>query len=198
MAASAIAFLLLGSAAGGAYIYRDSLFGETPTPLPLVEDPMPPQEPLAAPQAQQEAASAAASNSANAAGEPPASQTAETATARRPTAAPKAKADTNSGTGEFVWVDPEDGEKIVIKNDSIHVGNMKVQGGKVFMPDGKVYQVERTPQTPVQPGTRPNPQVPPIDLRRLTPEQRRKLRMLRERFPEAFPKPAPPSPQPNQ
>ena len=99
---------------------------------------------------------------------------------------------------EFVWVDPDDGERVVVKKDSIVVGDMKVQGGKVYMPDGKVYQVERTPGTSVQPGKYPAPAVPPMDIRRLTPDQRRKLRMLREKFPQAFPVPIPPSPKPNQ
>jgi hypothetical protein len=73
---------------------------------------------------------------------------------------------------------------------------MKVKGGKVFMPDGKVYQVEKTPVTPMQPGAHSGPAVPPIDMRRLTPDQRRKLRLLKEQFPEAFPAPIPPSPKP--
>ena len=76
---------------------------------------------------------------------------------------------------------------------------MKVQGGKVYMPDGKVYQVEKSTATPMQPGVHPNPRIPPIDMRRLTPEERKKLRMLQERYPDAFPAPIPPSsPKPKQ
>ena len=94
-------------------------------------------------------------------------------------------------------MDPEDGEKVVIKKDSIHVGDMKIQNGKVFMPDGKVYQMDKTPVTPMQPGARVEPRMPPINMQRLTPEQRRKLRLLKEKFPEAFPGPVPPpSPKP--
>ena len=201
MAASGLVLLILGSAVGGAYIYSDSMFGHTPTVLPLVEDPMPPQSPPVLEQTQQDQDGAAIADAESSAAESEsaaAAQPSDGAVARRPTAAPKAKPEADPDPEEFVFVDPEDGEKVVIKKDSISVGDMKVQGGKVFMPDGKVYQVEKAPQTPVQPGAHPGQSVPPIDLRRLTPDQRRKLRMLRERFPEAFPKPVPPSPEPNQ
>ena len=207
--ASALALLLIGGAAGGAYVYRDSLFGETPAPMPVAENPEAPQAPPAESlkqQEQQQDQAAVANAETPASVEPGAAQPVDAATATAPRKVdtqrkPKtgAEANPNPDPEEFVFVDPEDGEKVVIKKDSIHVGDMKVQGGKVFMPDGKVYQMGKTPVTPVQPGVYSGSRVPPIDMRRLTPEQRRKLRMLREKFPEAFPAPVPPpSPKPNQ
>ena len=196
-AAAAILLLLLGSAAGGAYVYRDSLFGETPAPLPVAENPLPPQDPAPVSEIPQDQAASAAEPSPQPADSNTTLPAEAPAAAKRPNPQQKPKAGTNAETGpdpdEFVFVDPEDGERVVIKKDGIHVGDMKLQGGKVYMPDGKVYQMEKTPVTPMQPGVR---QVPPIDIRRLTPEQRRKLRLLRERYPEAFPVPIPPSPKP--
>lgn len=195
-AASVLGLLLIGGAAGGAYVYQDAIFGVTPAALPEVEVPEPPQVPPAAPLNESE--QAASANVEVPTGPEPASQN-ETAPAQKKSDPQrKVKSEANTDPQEFVYVDPQDGERIVIKKDSIQVGDMKVQGGKVYMPDGRVYQVEKTPITPPQPGTHPVPRVPPIDMRKLTPEQRRKLRLMRERFPDAFPAPIPPSPNPNQ
>ena len=125
-----------------------------------------------------------------------------TTSVRKPDSQRRAKAEASETPDsdpddEFVFVDPDDGEKVVIKKDGIHVGDMKVQNGKVYMPDGRVYEMQKTPTTPLQPGTKVSPRIPPIDMRHFTPEQRRKLRMLREQYPDAFPAPMPPpSPKP--
>ena len=73
---------------------------------------------------------------------------------------------------------------------------MKVKDGKVYMPDGTVYEM-KTPVTPIKPGVHAAPRIPPMDMQRLTPEQRRKLRQLQERFPQGYPVTAP-TPKPNQ
>jgi serine/threonine protein kinase len=90
-------------------------------------------------------------------------------------------------------VGPDD--EVVVKGDAIFVGKIKIQNGKVYMPDGTVHDA---PMAPRQPGVKPP--VPPVRLteeqmKNMTPEQRRKLRILRERFPGTF---APPTPNPNQ
>ena len=86
-------------------------------------------------------------------------------------------------------VGPDD--EVVVKGDEIRVGKVRIKDGKVYMPDGTVYDAPKSPQAP---GVHPKP--PPIRLseeqmRRLTPEQRQKLRMIRQRFPESFPRPTP-------
>jgi hypothetical protein len=86
-------------------------------------------------------------------------------------------------------IGPDD--EVVVKGDVIHVGKVRIKNGKVYMPDGTVYE---TPKNPPAPGVRP--QRPPVQLteeqmRRLTPDQRRKLRALREGMPNSFPRPTP-------
>ena len=200
-AVAAVLLLLLGTAAGGAYVYRDSLLGTSAAPNSLVETPEPIQAPPSATAEQQDQAASASVEQPQVTDANTAQQPETAATVKRPDTQRRAKTEPNAPSSpdpeEFVFVDPEDGEKVVIKKDSIHVGDMKVQGGKVYMPDGKVYQMGKTAVTPVQPGMEPSPRVPPIDMRRLTPEQRRKLRLLREQYPDAFPAPMPPpSPKP--
>jgi serine/threonine protein kinase len=90
-------------------------------------------------------------------------------------------------------VGPDD--EVVVKGDALYVGKIKIQNGKVYMPDGTVHDAPRTPR---QPGVKPP--IPPVRLteeqmRNLTPEQRRKLRIMRERFPGTF---SQPTPDPNQ
>ena len=82
-------------------------------------------------------------------------------------------------------VNDDDGDNVVFKGEDIYVGNLKVKEGRIYMPDGSVYV---TPKTPKIPGVH----IPPVRLseeqmRQMTPEQRRKLRAVRERFPGAFP-----------
>jgi serine/threonine protein kinase len=201
-AAGAVLLLMLGSAAGGAYVFRENLFGPERRAVPTVSNPEPQQDPVAEPSLQPEQAASAANTESPEAAEPSSVQPPESAVAtKRPDAQRKARGsnapEAESDPDEFVFVDPDDGEKVVIKKDGIHVGDMKVQNGKVYMPDGRVYEMQKTPTTPLQPGARVSPRIPPIDMRHLTPEQRRKLRMLKEQYPDAFPAPIPPpSPKP--
>jgi len=90
-------------------------------------------------------------------------------------------------------VGPDD--EVVVKGDALYVGKIKIKDGKVYMPDGTVYDA---PKTSRQPGVKPP--IPPVRLteeqiRNMTPEQRRKLRIMRERFPGTF---SHPTPYPNQ
>src|SRR5690606_13035843 len=87
-------------------------------------------------------------------------------------------------------VGPDD--EVIVKGDEIHVGKMKIKDGKLIMPDGSVYEQRRTPETPMTPGVRPVPPpqitLTPEQLQSLTPEQRRKLNIIRRRYPAMFPK----------
>jgi serine/threonine protein kinase len=86
-------------------------------------------------------------------------------------------------------VGPDD--EVVVKGDAIYVGKIKIKDGKVYMPDGTVHDA---PQSRRYPGVQPP--IPPVRLseeqiRRMTPDQRRKLRIMRERFPGTFSQPTP-------
>jgi len=86
-------------------------------------------------------------------------------------------------------VGPDD--EVIMKGDTIHVGKIKIENGKVYMPDGTVHEVPRRPRNPgVQPPT-PPVRLTQEQIRRMTPEQRRKLRILRERYPGTFSQPTP-------
>ena len=124
---------------------------------------------------------ASAANTAVAHAKPEASQ------ARKPDPAKKAAADTAEADFENL-VGPDD--EVIMKGDEIHVGKIKIKDGKVYMPDGTVHVA---PKTPLTPGIRPPPPVRLTEeqMRRLTPEQRRKLRIIRDRFPGTIAQPSP-------
>ena len=104
---------------------------------------------------------------------------------RAPRAQANVASDTNSKDDDWVFEDGED--KIVINGKSIKTGNVKIMDGKIITPQGE-FPLNR--QFPMSPST---PKIPPvqIDPRTLTPEQRRRLRMLRQNHPEVFVKPSP-------
>ena len=79
----------------------------------------------------------------------------------------------------------DDDEKVVISGDSIKSGNVTMRRGKIVTPDGEIDL-----NGPMQPNMQRQPDYP-IDPRRLSPEQRRRLRMLRQRHPEVFVRPTP-------
>ncbi len=76
----------------------------------------------------------------------------------------------------------DDDEKLVINGNSIRAGNVMINKGRIVTPNGFNFNM-------APPNVRiPNP---PIDPRKLTPEQRRKLRILRQQHPEMFQRPSP-------
>ena len=202
LAAAGLVLLMLGSAAGGVYVFRENLFGRERRPAPLAEIPERPAAPVAEPPKPDEQQAASVTEEAPGVTETDehAETPAETTVARRPQSQrkpqPATAAENDPGDDEVVVGDPDDEDKVIFKKDSIYVGNMKVKDGKVFMPDGKVYEM-KTPVTPIRPGVHAAPRIPPHEMERLSPEQRRKLRRLQERFPQGFPVPAP-TPKPNQ
>jgi len=200
LAIAAGLLVLVGAGIAGVVAYQEMSHTERavdPIPVPVVETqtatavadaPAPPAN--AAETEQVVSAEAAAANASNVtAAQPkpdPASSVKKTDQARRSATVANPEPDMDNLVG------PDD--EVIVKGDEIHVGKVKIKDGKVYMPDGKVYQA---PKTPPAPGVHP---VPPIRLteeqmRRLTPDQRRKLTILRGRIPNTFPKP---TPWPNQ
>lgn len=88
-------------------------------------------------------------------------------------------------------LDNLDDEKVVVKGDSIYVGNIRMKDGKIYMPDGTVYDQPRRPRVPGAHQPAP-PQLTPEQMQRLSPEQRRRLRIIQENFQKNFPQPTPP------
>ena len=87
----------------------------------------------------------------------------------------------NTGVDPDVTADDE--PDVVIKGDSIWMGNVMVNKGRILTP-GKGFNFNMQPPNVLAPNV-------PVDPRFLTPEQRRKLRMLRQQHPEAFQRPTP-------
>ena len=80
--------------------------------------------------------------------------------------------------------DPDnDDDNVVVNGDTLTVGNVKIEKGKIWS-NGREYNFNVPP---------PNVQIPsfPTMPRNLTPEQRRKLRILRQQHPEMFQRPSP-------
>jgi serine/threonine protein kinase len=73
---------------------------------------------------------------------------------------------------------------VVFDKDSMKAGNVKIEKGKIWM-NGRELNINVPP---------PNvrlPDIPNVDMRYMTPEQRRRLRLLRQQHPEAFQRPSP-------
>lgn len=201
LAIAAGLFLLIGAGIAGVIAYQEL------SPRDAAVDPN--TNPSAAPDTPATSAVAEAPGQAAAANvseaEQPSGEGAAVnavATTRSDASAVKKTADqakrTTQSNGEMDMdnlVGPDD--EVVIKGDEIHVGKVRIKDGKVYLPDGTVHQAPPTPQNPRNPGAARPPEMPPIRLteeqmRRLTPDQRRKLNMLRrERFPNNFPRPTP-------
>lgn len=113
-------------------------------------------------------------------------------TERRSTVARSSANTATSSNSDAEMVPGDDDEKIVISGRSINVGNVKIKDGKVVTPEGEFPLKKQTPNFPN------SPRMPPvqIDPRSLSPEQRKRLRMLRQKHPEVFVKPSP-GPSPN-
>jgi hypothetical protein len=190
--------MLVGAGIAGMVAYQEMSHSET------VVDPIP------MPVAETQASTAVAESPGSAANTPLAQPAgAEASAANAVAVAPKVdqvpvpkKADqarkaavSDPGTDIENLVGPDD--EVVMKGDTLYVGKIKIQDGKVYMPDGTVHDAPKKPRIPgVQ------PPVPPVrlteeQLRQLTPDQRRKLRMIRERFPGTFSQPTP-NPYPNK
>ena len=198
LAVAAGLLMLVGAGIAGMVAYQEMSHSET------VVDPIP------MPVAETQASTAVAESPGSAANTPLAQPAgAEASAANAVAVAPKVdqvpvpkKADqarkaavSDPGTDIENLVGPDD--EVVMKGDTLYVGKIKIQDGKVYMPDGTVHDAPKKPRIPgVQ------PPVPPVRLteeqfRQLTPDQRRKLRMIRERFPGTFSQPTP-NPYPNK
>lgn len=200
LAIAAGLLLLAGAGIAGVVAYQEMSQTERaidPIPVPVVEtqtatavadDPAPPANAAETEEAASAETTAANTSNVTAAQSKPDPATAvkKTDQARRSAAVANPEADIDNLVG------PDD--EVIVKGDEIHVGKVKIKDGKIYMPDGKVYQA---PKTPPAPGVHPVPPIPLTEeqMRRLSPEQRRKLTILRGRIPNTFPKP---TPWPNQ
>lgn len=176
--------LLVGSIVGGILSYDPSILG-IDTSEPVITDL--PVEP------KQEAA-VVETNSNTAAAESGAAAMSVTPDEPKPEAGQTAKRSETVKTAKTnPKTDPDEIDidgPVVVDGENMRIGNMQIRKGKVIMPDGTVY--DESTGVRVSPPDHPvPPNVTEPDLRRLTPEQRRKLRLLRQRYPGSYPVPTP-------
>ncbi|MDI1242718.1 MAG: serine/threonine-protein kinase [bacterium] len=194
LALAAGLLVLVGAGIAGVVAYQEMSQADSsrdPIPIPVVETQSAavaeaPGSPANESVPESAAVEGSAANASAAAARP------ESAPVVKKVEQPK-KATINDLEADFEnLVSPDD--EVIMKGDEIQVGKIRIKDGKVYMPDGTVHVAPRTPQTP---GVRPPPPVRLTEeqIRRLTPEQRRKLRIIRERFPGTI---AQPTPSPNQ
>jgi serine/threonine protein kinase len=116
----------------------------------------------------------------NSSGTPAVSQTERRTNTSRVTSPNSPNTSSNSSVDSS---DPND-DTVVFDKDSMKAGNVKIDKGKIWV-NGRGYNFNVPP---------PNvkiPDIPNVDMRYMTPEQRRKLRILRQQHPEAFQRPSP-------
>ena len=185
LAAGAGALILVGATIAGVLGYQSAVEepvrNEDPIPVQVVETQSSENPAAASAGAEVPALGDAAVAAANTNVEAQQPRPESPSSAKRPEQARVSKPSANNDLD--IDVDPDD--EVVFKGDEIYVGNMKMKGGKIYMPDGSVYV---TPKTPKPPGV----QIPPVriseeQMRQMTPEQRQKLKAIQERFPRAFP-----------
>jgi predicted Ser/Thr protein kinase len=169
--ASVAGLLLAGSLAAGVYVYNPGLFS-TKNP-PTGESQLPPQavEPV--------------NVEASVPSTPPVSETAgsnekdgqtkaeiEKAPAKQPSKTAKISPDGNRSVAD------DNLDDFDLDGKTIYVGNMKIRNGKVETPTSIIDEKGVTPRVPnAEP---PYPMMPP-NFKSLTPEQRRKLQIMRRR-----------------
>jgi hypothetical protein len=186
VAAGLATIVVLGSIAGGAYLYDPTLFNHTETAIP---------EPAAVVQPVDEVKVNASNSTAAAAATTPETDTnSRTATTSDVTSATKPVDQSKNNRTQAQTNTPAQPEtpKIVVDGETIYMGNTKIlPDGRIETPDRIIDENGVRPRTPPVPPPGFDPQVMP-DLRHLTPEQRRKvLRALRRNGIIVRPSPTP-------
>jgi len=155
--------LLVGTVLGGAYLYDPSLFlGETPDPG-AVETALPTAETNPVSQDVN-------LNTTNAAVEATTSDSGDANSATAKISEPSKNVRSQTAPSKSAQAKP--GE-INIDRETIYAGNTKVTDGKIETGDHVIDENGISPRTPTIPNV--NPAIPPIDMRYMTPRQRRRL-----------------------
>lgn len=156
--AAAASLLLIGSVGAGFYMYRYSNAEEQPANLP---QPAIQQSATDIPQAEPGADVAGSAETSASESSPEKAETKAVETLKQEK--PRTKTKSKAADGD---------EEIVIGDDeTVYVGNMKIQRGRVETPDRIIDENGITPRTPRQPA----PPVLPPNFQDLPPERRRRI-----------------------
>lgn len=179
--ASAAGLLLAGSVAAGVYVYNPGIFS---FPGVTTSEPQPASNTAENANA---SASVPAVNSAEIVTPPP-SET-DGAAAKSVDTPVQPDKPTAKQASKIAKTAPSDKKAVAsdglddadIDGKTIYVGNMKIKNGRVETPDAFIDENGITPKVPAVPNVEPSHPVMPPNLRNLTPQQRRKLQMIRRR-----------------
>ena len=189
-AAGFIALLLVGSVLGGAYFFSPSIFtDETEQPLPVTEPSVTAEATsLAAPENSNSDVNAAA-DATTPPGEASASVATDVTSPRPPDTRNSKPAE--SGTSKPGRTAKPD--EIIVDGETVYMGNTKITpDGTIETPDHIIDENGITPRKPRTPGVQPPVVIPPIDMRYMTPQQRRRLQeALRKHRVTMAPSPTP-------
>lgn len=175
--------LLAGTVLGGVYLYDPNIFvGDTKAPDAAV---------TTSPAEEINAISSAANENANAIAEPepdsvtPAQSNNATARASEPTKNARTQAAAANRAGQ------SRPDQVIVDDGTVYIGNTKITpDGKIETPDHVIDENGVMPRTPNVPNVRPV--IPPIDMRYMTPQQRRRLmQTLRRNRVTMMPSPTP-------
>jgi hypothetical protein len=177
-----IGVLLAGSVLGGAYIYDPTIFGAADEPAavspPIVSEPA-------------NTNSITPSVETNSVAVVPETQNPVPADSN--SATPKAPEQSKNVRSPAAANKPGQSkpEEIVIDGETVYMGKTKITpDGRIETPDHVIDENGITPRTPTTPNVRPV--IPPIDMRYMTPRQRRRLQeILRRNRVTMMPSPTP-------
>ncbi|MEO8043016.1 MAG: serine/threonine-protein kinase [Acidobacteriota bacterium] len=183
-AAGLTGLLLAGSVLGGAYLYDPTIFvGATENPEPVSSTT--PAEPV-------NASSIGLKDDANSVMVAPAETqnqaSADSNAATAKVSEPAKNVRTSSVPNMAVQTKPDE---IIVDGETVYMGKTKITpDGTIETPDHVIDETGITPRTPTTPNVRPV--IPPIDMRYMTPRQRRRLQeILRRNRVTMMPSPTP-------
>lgn len=185
VAAIAALLLLLAGSAAGLYMYKPSIFGgAAPAEVPPVTADI-----SNGPSSNTVASNTAVANVANTATTTEVEQKAETTKGGKSTIA-----NTRAPNAD-------DRDTVEMDEDEIRAGDVKITDDRIETPDRIIDENgvrPKDPTQPIRPGD-PNfrPVIPPEAWQKMTPQQRRKVRLMLQRMPQQPPPNAPPRPRPS-
>lgn len=185
VAAIAALLLLLAGSAAGLYMYKPSIFGgAAPAEVPVVTADI-----SNGSSSNTVASNTVVANVANTATTTEVEQKAETTKSGKSTIA-NTRAPIDGDT-----------DRIEMDEDEIRAGDVKITDDRIETPDKIIDENGVRPKDPTQP-LRPGdpnfrPVIPPEAWQKMTPQQRRKVRLMLQRMPQQPPPNAPPRPRPS-
>jgi serine/threonine protein kinase len=184
-AVSLVALLLVGSVLGGAYLFNPSIFADDSDAPPVVDPSVP--------VAETKAAAEESNSNVNAAADASASSGASAPVMTEVTSPRQSESRNDKPAQPPAKPAASKPNQIIVDGETVYMGNTKISpDGTIETPDHIIDDNGITPRRPMPPNTRPVV-IPQIDMRYMTPRQRRRLQEALRRHQVTM---APPTPTP--